>query len=202
MDERIKAHMALVDGLIEAIEYEFSGAPERDAIEASARQLAEQGAPRNSDDVDLLLRAVFELCEATEEAPEVEPRNEHQRGFDKGRRFEAKAIRRAVGDWFQATFCGQSFMGDPVLTKPNLPHCVDGACSVCAARPLTASPTAPSTEASEPVRDERADLIAQAGEEMSFEAWFKTMCPVDGINAKIAARAAWQAARALKGTPL
>lgn len=46
----------------------------------------------------------------------------------------------------------------------------------------------------EPV-GERDALIAKVGEEMTFEAWFKTMCPVDGINAKIAARAAWQAAR-------
>lgn len=88
--------------------------------------------PAKNNDVDLLLRAVFELCEATEEAPQVEPRNEHQRGFDKGRRFEAKAIRRAVGNWFQATFCGQSFMGEPVLTKPEVPHCIDGACHLCA----------------------------------------------------------------------
>lgn len=94
--------------------------------------------PAKNNDVDLLLRAVFELCEATEEAPQVEPRNEHQRGFDKGRRFEAKAIRRAVGDWFQATFCGQSFMGEPVLTKPEVPHCIDGACHLCATPPTEA----------------------------------------------------------------
>ena len=95
--------------------------------------------PRKADDVDLLLRAVFELCEATEEAPEVEPKNEHQRGFDKGRRFEAKAIRRSVGDWFQATFCGQSFMGEPVLTKPGVAHCIDGACHLCATPPSAAT---------------------------------------------------------------
>ena len=94
--------------------------------------------PAKNNDVDLLLRAVIELCEATEEAPEVAPRNEHQRGFDKGRRFEAKAIRRAVGDWFQATFCGQSFMGEPVLTKPEVPHCIDGACHLCATQPTEA----------------------------------------------------------------
>lgn len=77
--------------------------------------------PAKNNDVDQLLRAVFELCEATEEAPQVEPKNEHQRGFEKGRRFEAKAIRRAVGDWFQATFCGRSFMGEPALNFESMP---------------------------------------------------------------------------------
>lgn len=69
------------------------------------------------DDVDRLLREVFAVCEATEDAPGVEPRNEHQRGFDKGRRFEAKQIRRAIGNWFQSEFCGRSFMGEPVVEQ-------------------------------------------------------------------------------------
>lgn len=84
----------------------------RDCAALAAQPGAE---PAKNNDVDQLLRAVFELCEATEEAPEVAPKNEHQRGFERGRRFEAKAIRRAVGDWFQATFCGRSFMGEPVI---------------------------------------------------------------------------------------
>lgn len=75
-----------------------------------------------NNDVDLLLRQVFSLCEATEDAPEVEPKNEHQRGFDKGRRFAAKQIRRSIGDWFQAEFCGRSFMGEPVVAAaPEAP---------------------------------------------------------------------------------
>jgi hypothetical protein len=66
-------------------------------------------------DVDQLLRQVFALCEDTEDAPEREAKNEHQRGFEAGRRFEAKQIRRAIGTWFQDTFCGASHMGEPVI---------------------------------------------------------------------------------------
>ena len=69
-----------------------------------------------NNDVDRLLRQVFLLCEAVEDLPEIDPKNEHERGFDKGRRFQAKQIRRAIGDWFQWTFCGSSFMGEPVLS--------------------------------------------------------------------------------------
>ena len=68
-----------------------------------------------NNDVDRLLRQIFLLCEAVEDLPETDPKNEHERGFDKGRRFQAKQIRRAMGDWFQWTFCGSSFMGEPVL---------------------------------------------------------------------------------------
>lgn len=38
----------------------------------------------------------------------------------------------------------------------------------------------------------------QVGESQSFDAWFKRDCPVAGINAKLAARAAWMARAALK----
>lgn len=70
--------------------------------------------PRN-DDVDQLLHAVFQVCEATEE---IEPKNE----FERGRRFEAKHIRNGIGNWFQDTFCGRKFMGEPVLPKrPSAP---------------------------------------------------------------------------------
>ena len=75
---------------------------------------AQQAAPE-----DRLLREVFGLCEATEDAPEQEPKNEHQRGFEAGRRFEAKQIRRAIGTWFQDTFCGSTFMGEPAATPPQ-----------------------------------------------------------------------------------
>ncbi len=71
------------------------------------------------DDVDRLLHEVFLLCEATEDAPEVEPKNEHQRGFDKGRRFEAKGIRKAIGAWVQDEFCGRTFMGEPAQPAPQ-----------------------------------------------------------------------------------
>ena len=87
-------------------------------------QQAVQAEPK-SDDVDRLLREVFALCEATEDAPDVDPKNEHQRGFDKGRRFEAKQIRRTIGDWFQAEFCGRSFMGEPVIATPPAPGQVE-----------------------------------------------------------------------------
>ena len=115
--------------------------------------------PVQAEAVDILLREVFKLCEATEEAPEIEPKNEHQRGFDKGRRFEAKGIRRAIGDWFQSEFCGRSFMGEPVVeprppTRP--PHCVDGACTQCTTQP-PALPAAPTVQAS--------------GEREAFEEW-------------------------------
>lgn len=61
-----------------------------------------------SQDVDQLLHAIFQVCEATEE---TEPKND----FERGRVFEAKRIRKGIGTWFQDTFCGRSFMGEPVL---------------------------------------------------------------------------------------
>jgi hypothetical protein len=73
----------------------------------------------NNTDADRLLHEVFALCEATEDAPQHEPKNEHQRGFDLGRRFEAKQIRKAIGTWFQDTFCGASHMGEPVIAAPQ-----------------------------------------------------------------------------------
>lgn len=74
------------------------------------------------DDADRLLREVFALCEATEDAPEVDAKNEHQKGFDRGRRFEAKQIRRSIGAWFQDEFCRRSFMGEPAVPKaPAVP---------------------------------------------------------------------------------
>lgn len=73
--------------------------------------------PRKADDVDRLLHQVFLLCEAVEDLPEINPKNEHERGFDRGRRFEAKQIRRAIGDWFQWTFCGQSSKGRAAIKE-------------------------------------------------------------------------------------
>lgn len=75
---------------------------------------------RRDDEVDRLLNAVFKLCESTEEATVEEPKNEHQCGFERGRRFEAKSIRRAIGAWFQDEFCGRSFMGEPAEFGPML----------------------------------------------------------------------------------
>ena len=92
----------------------------RAAVEAALRDAPQQAAPiaeaRKADDVDRLLHQVFLLCEAVEDAPAIAPKNEHQHGFDRGCRFEAKQIRRAIGDWFQWTFCGRSFMGEPVIS--------------------------------------------------------------------------------------
>lgn len=83
----------------------------------AAVQAAQPGSvPAKNNDVDRLLRQVFLLCEAVEDLPEIDPKNEHERGFDRGRRFQAKQIRRAIGDWFQWTFCGSSFMGEPVIS--------------------------------------------------------------------------------------
>lgn len=107
---------AFTQNIVDAIV--LASSPQPEAAPAVAQ------VPPNND-VDLLLRQVFALCEATEDAPEVEPKNEHQRGFDKGRRFEAKQIRRAIGDWFQAEFCGRSFMGEPVVAVPEAPAQAD-----------------------------------------------------------------------------
>ena len=41
------------------------------------------------------------------------------------------------------------------------------------------------------------EAFASIGEEQAFEAWFKMDCPVDGINAKLAAKAAWKARASL-----
>lgn len=67
-------------------------------------------------DVDQLLRAVFEVCEDTEN---FEPKNDFQRG----RVFEAKRIRRRIGTWFQDEFCGRTHMGEPVSNAGvAIPH--------------------------------------------------------------------------------
>ena len=83
-------------------------------------QLASVQEPTPDNSASLLLHEIFSLCEHTENAPQVEPKNEHQRGFDAGRRFEAKGIRRAIGDWFQSEFCGGSFMGEPAPAQQPL----------------------------------------------------------------------------------
>lgn len=77
--------------------------------------------PKN-DDVDRLLHELFAVCEATEDECAGSDNN-----FNRGRAFEAKRIRRGVGTWFQDTFCGQSFMGEPVLpaTPTQAPEEVD-----------------------------------------------------------------------------
>jgi hypothetical protein len=83
-------------------------------------QLTSGQEPTPDNSASLLLHEIFSLCEHTENAPQVEPENEHQRGFDAGRRFEAKCIRRAIGDWFQSEFCGGSFMGEPAPAQQSL----------------------------------------------------------------------------------
>jgi len=72
--------------------------------EATHTQPASEPVP--NIDVDVMLRTIFELCEATTEAPEITPKNEHERGFDRGRRFEAKSIQKTMGQWFQLVFSG------------------------------------------------------------------------------------------------
>jgi len=62
---------------------------------------------QDSDD-RRLLREIFMLCEATEE---IEATND----FMRGRVFEAKGIRRGIGTWYLDTFCGRSYMGEPVI---------------------------------------------------------------------------------------
>lgn len=62
--------------------------------------------PSPSDEGSQVLHAVFQVCEATED---IDPENDFQRG----RVFEAKKIRNAVGNWFQEEFCGRTFMGEP-----------------------------------------------------------------------------------------
>ncbi|WP_348706426.1 hypothetical protein [Acidovorax soli] len=42
------------------------------------------------------------------------------------------------------------------------------------------------------------EALRSIGEEQAFAAWFKVDCPVEGANAKIAAKAAWKACAALQ----
>lgn len=65
------------------------------------RTLMVQGEAVDDKHLKLLLRQVFEVCEATEES---EPEND----FERGRAFEAKHIRKAIGSWFQDYFCGRA----------------------------------------------------------------------------------------------
>lgn len=60
-----------------------------------------------------LLREVFAVCEASEDEC-----HDSDDAFKRGRAFEAKRIRRSIGTWYQDTFCGRYFMGDPALS-PN-----------------------------------------------------------------------------------
>jgi hypothetical protein len=69
----------------------------------------------------LVLREVFALCEATEEQT-VTPKPLGESGaFFRGRKFEAKSIRKAIGTWFQDEFCGMSFMGEPATQSQPSP---------------------------------------------------------------------------------
>lgn len=45
--------------------------------------------------------------------------------------------------------------------------------------------------------DKEREACSSIGDEQAFEAWFKVDCPVGGINARIAARAAWKARASL-----
>ena len=73
-----------------------------------AEQAEQEPVAQQDSDDRLLLREIFMLCEATEE---LESTND----FMRGRIFEAKCIRRGIGTWYQDTFCGRSYMGEPVL---------------------------------------------------------------------------------------
>lgn len=89
---------------------------------AALAQPAEGG---EADTGPQVLRQVFALCEATEEALH-ESCSQHSREdstqFNRGRLFEAKGIRKAIGTWFQDEFCGRSLMGEPVTTPPASPE--------------------------------------------------------------------------------
>lgn len=61
-----------------------------------------------------VLREVYSLCEDTQDKCAIPDAND----FNRGRAFEAKGIARAMGAWYQAEFCGQSFMGEPVIAPP------------------------------------------------------------------------------------
>lgn len=87
---------------------------EREAAQ-HAQLLAMIPERQSASDADLvLLRKIFALCEATENECADSDDN-----FKRGRAFEAKHLRRAIGTWYQDEHCGRSFMGEPVLT-PNV----------------------------------------------------------------------------------
>lgn len=70
-----------------------------------------------------VLRQVFALCEDTEGAELSGGSADSQvaQDFMRGRKFEAKQIRRAIGTWFQDEFCGRSFMGEPATDNTTQP---------------------------------------------------------------------------------
>lgn len=97
-------HYIAEHGLDKAVEdADIRVAEQNAALEAQGNAKLDRG-----DGVDALLHAVFQVCEATEE---IESKND----FERGRVFEAKHIRNGIGNWFQDTFCGKAFMGEPVL---------------------------------------------------------------------------------------
>lgn len=61
-----------------------------------------------------VLQMIFALCENTEEKMPPPDAFGDVASFERGRAFEAKSIRKAMGTWFQDEFCGRSFMGEPV----------------------------------------------------------------------------------------
>lgn len=88
-----------------------------DAQVIALEALTQPAQAGEADNGPRVLREVFALCEATEDAPEPKPVGDTV-PFMRGRKYEAKAIRKAIGAWFQDEFCGRSFMGEPVTTPP------------------------------------------------------------------------------------
>lgn len=89
----------------------------------------------NSD--KLALRAVFELCEATEDMPDSPADDYGLQRFRAGQRFEAKRLRRGIGTWYQDTFCGAAHMGEPAIAAA-LSTPVQAVPLTCAARDVLA----------------------------------------------------------------
>jgi transcription elongation factor Elf1 len=92
-------------------EYPDKGEWHSDAIEQWNRRAGE-----TTDDASWVIRNLFDVCEDTENKL-AEPKND----FERGRAFEAKHIRRGMGNWFQDEFCGRSFMGEPALPERTAP---------------------------------------------------------------------------------
>ena len=111
-----------LEALEKAVAFQEGGRQKAiDAVKALRAALSQPAEGGEADTGPRVLREVFALCEATEHALHDEC-NAHSVQdstlFSRGRLFEAKSIRKAIGTWFQDEFCGRSFMGEPVATPP------------------------------------------------------------------------------------
>lgn len=116
MTEMSKVAQQALEALIYHVEQTRPIESTTQAIAALRAALQDKAVEVRDNEV---LRQVFALCEDTEgaELSGSSADSQSTQDFMRGRKFEAKQIRRAIGTWFQDEFCGRSFMGEPATNN-------------------------------------------------------------------------------------